>query len=1193
MNLQVSQTSDSITANWGLPYEGATMLFRVELRDPESRRRIGPPRLIEETTFTYHGLEPSTRYEVEIVHMGTVIRAARQIVTTTAAPTGQAGARSPVGPGLSPFALPPPSFSWPVQPGASHEMTADPWIWRGPDLGPRYHIGLDIGTPVGVPVHAAEAGMLRVANERRANTGYVLYCPDRGPLSLRPPLHQQIEYSTESSRSIDGRLACMYIVSAASGRTALIFHDDGQHVTKYSHLASFSDKIQRSLAVDWRAPIRVAEGEQIGLSGASADRDEYGTDPHLHFEIRYLYGTVSLDWYEDEQSFAFCDPLEILKQSVQRPNYGTVTRGYCGWHEQRYMDTVRDPEEYLPPLPPESDKPAGERAFELASVDAVGSASSPALRLSLSVSIERPAFYDYWDYEWVAPEENGTARVLLPGLQRSRPNLTGFRILQDDGCREPDGTGALDDRNLLTQDVDRHQVSFRVNSGGSCTLAVASRNELNQFGTPGLGQRDSIPGFPSEVTPRNIQLQARSIRGTGTAAGTLKTFDMHVYEFIALEDDSVSFNAVPGTSRDLVLEIWQGERLLAEGDDPSLEPFQTETLLWTAPSGGGRFFLVVRGGYLGAVTSPAEGSYTLTYSVPGTASGDYCQAPGPGPRSVTPGGRSADQCPSAPANPTVSRLTHETARLDWDPGAAGTTYEVRAITGIDCQAGLTAATVLPTTTTTSHWFTMLEPGTDYRFCVRTTRTAGVAPNQFKVHSAWASVDQTTPLELEIASATASSNYCVRSTGIVLVAWTLKGGTLPYTVAGETSRNTFGTATLDCPSNAGQSSVSLFATDGGRPPQNSSVTIPITAVEPLSFQLTTTSFSCETDGSIMVLWELSGGSGSYTVVVEDEGGVAATGDGSAAYDCPDAAGTYTWTLTATDRNVPDLNEDASLTLVVTDPEPEPLEITSATTTWQHCVKGAGRVPVDWTAVGGEPPYSTNGVTVDADTVTLLCPGTVGPGAMTLVVTDDGSPASSATADVAITATEALSFELDDSALSCETDGTITIDWTLSGGRADYTVTLPSGSTVSASAGTGSTSYECASTAGTRTLTFSVVDASNPMQSDSDSLTITISEAEPDPIMIESAQTTWRHCVAGEDSAPVDWVVSGGVPPYTLNGQAFGASVSSGTVYVDCPATTGSHTYCCSSPTTPMLLTTLSNWSRSRSQARCCSNSMTPR
>ena len=459
VNLQVSQTSNSIRATWGLPYEGATMLFRVELRDPDSRRRIGPPRLIEETTFTYYGLQPSTRYEVEIVHMGTVIRAARQVVTTEPEESSGTGARSPIAQGLPPFAAPPPSFSWPVQPGASHEMTADPWIWRGPDLGPRYHIGLDIGTPVGAPVHAAEAGMLRVANEREANTGYVLYCPDRGPLSLRPPLHQQIEYSTASSRSSDGRLACMYIVSAASGRTALIFHDDGQHVTKYSHLASFSDKIQRSLAVDWRAPIRVAEGEQIGLSGASADRDEYGTDPHLHFEIRYLYGTVSPDWYRDERSFAFCDPIGILKQSVQRPNYGSVTRGYCGWHEQRYMDTVRDPEEYLPPLPPESDKPPGERAFELASVDAVGSANSPALRLSLSVSIERPAFYDYWDYEWVAPEENGTARVLLPGLQRSRPNLTGFRILQDDGCREPDGTGALDDLSLLTQDVDRHQVS--------------------------------------------------------------------------------------------------------------------------------------------------------------------------------------------------------------------------------------------------------------------------------------------------------------------------------------------------------------------------------------------------------------------------------------------------------------------------------------------------------------------------------------------------------------------------------------------------------------------------------------------------------------------------------------------------------------------------------------------------------------
>ena len=144
-NLQVSQTDRSITATWDPPYEGATMLYRVELNDPETGRRIGPPRVIDETSFTYHGLQPSTRYEVEIVHLGTVIRSAKRTVTTKALAQSVAGAGQSSVAGLPPFAARTPSFSWPIMPGATNPMTADPWIWRGPDLGTRYHVGLDIG----------------------------------------------------------------------------------------------------------------------------------------------------------------------------------------------------------------------------------------------------------------------------------------------------------------------------------------------------------------------------------------------------------------------------------------------------------------------------------------------------------------------------------------------------------------------------------------------------------------------------------------------------------------------------------------------------------------------------------------------------------------------------------------------------------------------------------------------------------------------------------------------------------------------------------------------------------------------------------------------------------------------------------------------------------------------------------------
>ena len=218
-----------------------------------------------------------------------------------------------------------------------------------------------------------------------------------------------------------------------------------------------------------------------------------------------------------------------------------------------------------------------------------------------------------------------------------------------------------------------------------------------------------------------------------------------------------------------------------------------------------------------------------------------------------------------------------------------------------------------------------------------------------------------------------------------------------------------------------------------------------------------------------------------------------------------------------------------------------------------MKGEDRVPVDWSAEGGEPPYTTNGVRVDADTVTLLCPSAVGPGTLRLVVTDSGSPARRATADIPITVTEALTFELDDASLSCETEETIRIGWRLSGGTGSYTVTLPSGSTVTASAGAGSASYDCPSASGTRTLAFSVVDQSHPQQRDADSLTLRVS----DPPLAFTLVDDDQSCEKGE-TIEIGWSLSGGVAPYQLRITGYELqrpSAGTGGVEYVCPDTAG--------------------------------------
>ena len=713
-NLQVDQTAQNISATWDPPYEGATMLYRVELTDPETGRRIGPPQVIDETRFTYQGLIPSTRYDLEVVHLGTVIRSAKQSVTTKALTQSVAGAGQSSVASLPPFAARTPSFSWPIMPGATNPMTADPWIWRGPDLGTRYHVGLDIGTSAGTPVYAAASGVLRVVNDDLSEPRYLLYCPDRSPLAQRKSFHEQIDYSGDSYKVTAGRLACMYIVSPASGRTALIFHDDGLHVTKYSHLAGFSDRISKVISGNPRATLRVAAGEMIARSGSSADHSEMGTPEHLHFEIRYLYGSVFSHWYVNSQAFAVCDPRDLFFSEVLNDDAKTVTRAYCGWHLARNMDTVRDPEAFFPPLPAEAASAPGSRAVELTGVAPTSFANKPAVKVDLSVSIARPLFYNYSDYEWVPARSSGLARTTMPGLARSRPNVTGFRVWPDGECKLPTGTGLLDELDLLNRDIVRTNVSVTIPLGSTCTLAVASRNEQHGLGFPGVTQRGSVSGFPEHVTPRNAQLKTYQLSNlTDPHSATLANFDVHIYYFTVQNGSEIDISVTTSTIADVVLKLREPDGKMREVDDVERG---TERMRFAARTSGAHVVLV-RGGYLAGDSVPSAGTYALHHSVscPSTRPGGVR-----GQQAKGSAGSAPQQCPAPRLDPptklTISRVTGTTAKLSWESGDAATTGYRLALDGTPLRpqpdlGGLTSHTFRGlSTATTEHVFSVVATG---------------------------------------------------------------------------------------------------------------------------------------------------------------------------------------------------------------------------------------------------------------------------------------------------------------------------------------------------------------------------------------------------------------------------------------------------------------------------------------------------
>ena len=122
-NLRISQTHHNITATWDAPHADAAALYLVSLNDPGTKRPFGHPRVIEQTTFTFEGLESSTAYEVEISHLGILRHRTRRTVTTNAPPDSSTSSQRSDGALLPPpFVSPIRSCSWPIGVGPSERI---------------------------------------------------------------------------------------------------------------------------------------------------------------------------------------------------------------------------------------------------------------------------------------------------------------------------------------------------------------------------------------------------------------------------------------------------------------------------------------------------------------------------------------------------------------------------------------------------------------------------------------------------------------------------------------------------------------------------------------------------------------------------------------------------------------------------------------------------------------------------------------------------------------------------------------------------------------------------------------------------------------------------------------------------------------------------------------------------------------
>ncbi len=290
-------------------------------------------------------------------------------------------------------------------------------------------------------------------------------------------------------------------------------------------------------------------------------------------------------------------------------------------------------------------------------------------------------------------------------------------------------------------------------------------------------------------------------------------------------------------------------------------------------------------------TVSSGGTHTFTRLIPGTEYTLGVQARDETRKSnwssVT--GQTAKPTPTGlNASGTGTGLT-----FSWDSMAGALEYQVR-------RSGDTTETKL---SGTAHQFSGLTAGTQYTLGVRARYATG--------WSTWASVTASPDFSV---SASANPTSCTTG-GTVQVAWSVSGGTSPYSVTVDGQSAASSPTTVTCKATAGTQVVTVAATDSSKPEKSGSSTVTLTVTaQGLSLSASASPTTCTTGETVEVTWSVNGGTSPYTVTV---GGESVTSSPTTV-TCQATAGTQTVRVAATDASNPQLSASRSVTLTVTTP-----------------------------------------------------------------------------------------------------------------------------------------------------------------------------------------------------------------------------------------------------------------------------------
>ena len=399
----------------------------------------------------------------------------------------------------------------------------------------------------------------------------------------------------------------------------------------------------------------------------------------------------------------------------------------------------------------------------------------------------------------------------------------------------------------------------------------------------------------------------------------------------------------------------------------------------------------------------------------------------------------------------------------------------------------------------------------------------------------------------------SYNQSISATGgLPPYAFTISSGSLP---AGLSLSN--GTIS-GTPTTAGTSNFTVQAQDSAVPPQSTTVNLSITITPALS--ITTTSLPGGVLGTPYSNGvAATGGIAPYSLTISNgslPGGLTISSGGLIS-GTPTNTGTFNFTVQAKDSSTPPQVVTANLSITIA----SSLKITTtslpngvAGDSYSRKILASGGIPsYTFTTISGTLPAGLSLATSGAITGT---PTTAGTSSFTVQVKDSNTPPGTATANLSITITPALSITT--TSLPGGTEGTAySASVVASGGVSPYNITvtigsLPAGLTMSASGAISGTPTN----AGTASFTVQAHDSSSPPQVVTANLSITIASN----LKITSASLP--NGVAG-NSYSASVTASGGTTPYrftTISGSLpAGLSLSTAGAITGTPTTAGTSSF----------------------------------